>query len=138
MANTFVDPRAVVDPEARLGEGVHDGAGPGSALQVGDQSLESRGVLGDRTVLGVDDDGGLGPHRGEVGPELVADVLGDRALGLPPGAGEGAGQRERQRGGGQGQHQPERHDGAATAGREAGEPGEPGIAHLGGGLGRGE
>ncbi len=83
-----------------LGQGVDDGGGAGGAVQVGDHRLHAGGVPGDRCVLVVHDDRGLGAELREVPAELVAHLLGGRALGLPPGArqrarrghGEGSGE----------------------------------------------
>ena len=44
------------------------------------------GVIGNRGRLVVDDDGVLGPELREVLPQLGADLLRSRALGIPPGS----------------------------------------------------
>ena len=77
-------------------------------------------AIGSRLV--VDDDRGLGAGLGEVPAQLVADLLGGRALGLPPGPRQRARQGERQRRGQHDHDQPtEDHRPAATT-REPGQP----------------
>ncbi len=115
----------------RLGRRIDDGCAPGSALQIGHKVLQARRVGGDGVALAVDDDGGLGPHLGEVAAQLLAHLGRDRALRIPSGTRQGAGERERERCRGQGGDQPHDHHQAAAAGREAGQPGEPRLVGSG-------
>ena len=101
-------------------------AAPGASWRSATSGWSPAGSSAIGVGLAVDDDGRLGPERGEVPAELVADLLGDRALGLPAGAGQGPGQGEGERGRGERQHQPQGHDRPAPVGGEAGQAGEPG------------